>query len=75
MISGGNLCNETINRPDLDVRADTPGSLRKDRASRVRVGQNEDPLAIIPGDLPYVIGALMRLPATCGRLNDDKPGI
>jgi hypothetical protein len=75
MISGGNLRNETINRPDLDVRADTPGSLRKDRASRVRVGQNEDPLAIIPRDLPYVIGALVRLPATCGRLNDDKSGI
>jgi hypothetical protein len=75
MISGGNLCNEAINRPDFDVRADTPGSFGKDRAGRMCMGQNEDPLSVVPGDLPYVLGALVRLPATCRRLNDDKPSI
>ena len=39
------------------------------------VGQDQDPLAIIPGDLPNIIGALVRLPATCWRLNDEKPSI
>ncbi len=75
MISGGNLCNETVNRPDFDVRANAPGSLGKDRAGRVCVGQNENSLAVVPGDLSNIVGALVRLPATRRRLNDDKPSI
>ncbi len=75
VISGGNLCNETVNRPDFDVRADAAGSLRKDRARRMCVGQDQKPLTIFPGDLPYIVGALVGLPTTRRRLNYDKPSI
>src|SRR5260370_15098837 len=57
MISGGNLCNETINRPDFDMRADTPGSLGKDRAGRLWMGQNEDPGSGVSGALPSIVCA------------------
>jgi hypothetical protein len=75
MISGGNLGNETVNRPDFHVGPDTLGSLCKDGAGRVRVGQNENPFTVISGDFPYIVGALVCFPTTRGRFHDDKPSI
>src|SRR5260370_42521040 len=40
MLTRGNLCNETINRPEFHMRADTPGSPGEDRAGRMWMGHN-----------------------------------
>jgi hypothetical protein len=42
MIGTGDLADQTVDRADLDARADPPRPLGKDRASGMRVGQDKN---------------------------------
>ena len=73
MVGCADLRNHAIDCADFNMPAETRGALGEDTARRMRVGDDEQPSGRRPSDFPRISCALVRLAASGGGLDHNKP--